>query len=99
MKKRNTFIAPLKSKDTHLHIDPIKCYGCNELYSLTVRDDPFDHVKKYCANCFAHIYNLADYELVLRSLTPIQQTMWETPTANLPQEALDLLPRNKKNIS
>ena len=94
--KERSFVAPLKSKDTHLHSDPIECYGCKEKYMLTVRDDPFEYVKKYCATCFAHIFSLPEYEIVLRSLNPMQRQMWEIPSDKLPKEIRDIIEDRKQ---
>jgi len=86
---RKIFVAPLSSPDTTLHIDPIECYGCHEEYMLTVRENPYDDVKKYCATCFGHIFTLKDYDNVMRSLSPIHQILWEVPRSKLPEEKKD----------
>jgi len=92
MKNKNeTFVAPVNDPNTQLHIDPIECYGCHKLFSLTVRDDPFEYKKKYCAICFGHLFSISDFQKVIMELDPIQRILWEVPTKELPDDIKKLV--------
>jgi hypothetical protein len=77
-------VAPENDKDTQLHVDPIVCFGCKREFSLTLRDDPYEYTKKYCATCFGYVFSLKSYKEVRDKLSPLHKILWETPTEELP---------------
>ena len=75
----------LSDKDSTLHFDPIRCYGCEKLFGMTVKDADIES-QKYCENCFGHKFPLNDYMYVLSQLNPVEIELWKTPVSELNPE-------------
>ena len=90
MEKQNEFAGTvLDDKFTQLHYEPIQCTGCEELFAISVRENPYEDRERFCANCFAHRFNLKDYEKVTNSLSKLQNILWNIPVNKLPDDVRD----------
>ena len=76
----------IDEKHNTLHYDPIECVGCNDLFAVTVRQDAYEEIVMYCANCFAHTIGLKQYESVTKSLDKLKNILWHTPANKLSDE-------------